>query len=1020
MYDKDISFPEIEEKVLEFWRRTDAFEKCKELSKDHKEYIFYDGPPFATGLPHYGHLLGGTVKDTIGRFAFQQGFRVDRRFGWDCHGLPVEYEIDKKLKITDRKQVLEMGIDKYNEECKGIVMKYSKEWERTVERMGRWVDFADGYRTTDSSFMESTWFIFKSFFEKNKIYRGYKVMPFSTACKTPLSNFEANQNYKDTSDPSILVSFPLCNKFKGLSAEMVAWTTTPWTLPSNCLLIINESFNYSLVEYNGRNLILHEERVAEYFKNAKIIEVFKGTELLNLEYSPPFKFYESLRSRGFFRIISAEFVSCGNGTAVVHCAPGFGEEDYNTCVSNGLIDENGEAPCPVDENGCFTLEPYAGIYIKDLDPIIIKDIKDKILMKGRIIHSYPFCWRSDTPLIYRLVPNWFIKVKEARDSLLKNNELINWIPEDIKYKKFHNWLEQCRDWAVGRNRFWGTPIPIWATPDYSSLICVGSLAELEKLSGSKVTDLHREYVDEIIIRKDGKEYRRVEEVLDCWFESGSMPYSQGHWPFSTQTSGDVGNFDSLEPPRVADFIGEGIDQTRGWFYTLHVISTLLFDRPAFKNVLVFGIVLSENGTKMSKRLKNYPDPHEIFDELGADSLRLYLINSPVVLAENLRFSRAGVVEITKNLLIPWRNSLCFFMDCCKLSKTNCSLNSTHLMDAWIACSVSNLNCSLKEAGNTLCLNKVAPLALKFIDDLSNWYIRIGRERLRSGEGILGFVLIEFATLMAPFVPFFSEYSYQAVKTQLAGNNWPVSVHHRMFSESARSAHPFEKAKNVIEGIRQMREKLRIKLKRPLKCATIVASTEHINLLTEFETIVKQECNILKINYEEEIKYQFRTAVKPLFEALKIEPASMKSKIKAIREMNEEKARDLLSGPIDINGTKIERKEVILEREFIGIDGPEQVSRMFGEFGVILNLCVDNEIEDLTEAREFFSFVQKQRKAAGLKIEDDVAVWIEAEEIRRIVGQIYPDVQFGKSGQVVGASEYIHKGTNYRVELFRML
>lgn len=1011
MYSRNIHFPTAEEAVLEFWKKHDVFNKGKELSKDRKRYVFYDGPPFATGLPHYGHILSGTVKDTVGRFAYQQGYRVDRRFGWDCHGLPVEYEIDKKLGITDRQQVLSMGVDRYNDECKGIVMKYSSEWERTVSRMGRWVDFQNGYRTMDRSFMESTWFVFKQLFDHNKVYRGYKVMPFSTACKTPLSNFEANQNYKDVSDPSVLVAFPLKEPVNGRCVEMVAWTTTPWTLPANCLLLVNESYGYSVIEHKGRNLVLHESRVAEYFKGARVVDRLTGSDLLGREYAPPFGYFEELRSKGFFQVSSADFITSASGTAVVHCAPAFGEEDYRACVSKGLIEENGEAPCPVDENGCFVLEPYKGVYIKDLDKLILRDIKERILMNGRVVHSYPFCWRSDTPLIYRLVPNWFIRVKESCSELLVNNEKISWVPEDIKYKRFHNWLEQCRDWAVGRNRFWGTPIPIWATADFSDVLCVGSIRELEDLSGARIEDMHRQHVDKIVIRKDGKEYRRVDEVLDCWFESGAMPYAQDHWPFSSAEGS------SQDPPAnfPADFIGEGLDQTRGWFYTLHVISTLLFKQPAFRNVLVFGIVLAEDGRKMSKRLKNYPDPQAVFDKHGADSLRLYLISSPVVLADNLRFSEAGVMEITKTVLIPWYNSLSFYKESCSSSRLESSAvlqASDASMDGWIVSSFNNLCLALNKSVGSLHLNTVLGLALKFIDDLSNWYIRINRKRLREDGAVLGRVLVDFATVMAPFTPFFSEYSYQSIVG--SGGGWPLSVHHRMYPAATESSHPFEEAKSVIEAVRQMREKLRIKLKRPIRLARIVCGEAKRGAMDRFVELVKEECNLLEVQYAREEEYKYEVSVKPYFEELKQDMGTMKEKMAAIRKMNEEQVAELARGSASVDGVDLRRKDVLIERQFVGVEN----AAMFGDFGVILDVRVDQEINELTLAREFFSFVQKQRKAEGLRPEDDVGISVDNESVQNLISRIYPTVVFDNVGEIICETDYVDEDIRCHVVLFR--
>ncbi|KAI5151072.1 isoleucyl-tRNA synthetase [Enteropsectra breve] len=1017
MFGKNIQFPKAEEEVLKYWQETDAFNKCKELSKDKKDYVFYDGPPFATGLPHYGHILSGTIKDMIGRFMFQQDYRVDRRFGWDCHGLPVEYEIDKSLKITDRAQVLEMGIAKYNDECKSIVMKYSSQWKETVARMGRWADFDNGYKTMDKSFMESTWFIFKQLFNKNLVYRGYKVMPFSTACKTPLSNFEANQNYKDVHDPSVLISFPLLKPIKGLDVELVAWTTTPWTLPANCALIVNKDFVYSIFAHNNRYFVIHEDRQKVYFKDASVVATVTGAELVGCEYRQPFDYFEHLREKKFFRVYSADFVSDSNGTAIVHCAPAFGEEDHKTCIQHGLIEDNGNAPCPVDENGCFTLEPYKGIYIKDLDKIILKDIKDRVLMKESVMHSYPFCWRSDTPLIYKLVPNWFIRVKDAKDRLLKNNELINWVPADIKYKRFHNWLDQCRDWAVGRNRFWGTPIPIWVTEDFSDMICVGSVDELEALTGVRADDLHRQYIDDLVIEKNGKTYRRTEEVLDCWFESGSMPYSQDHWPFTEKD--DVKRLQELSLKNEflsknrfpADFIGEGIDQTRGWFYTLHVISTLLFDKPAFKNVICFGIVLAHDGKKMSKRLKNYPDPNDVFNKHGADSLRLYLISSPVVVAENLRFSEEGVAEITKNVLLPWYNSLSFFMDC---ELSNEEQAASH-MDEWIMASYRTFCERITNAGLTLQITQVLGHVLKFIDDLSNWYIRINRKQLRANGKMLGELLENFSIIMAPFTPFFSEYCYQSVMKRRNNSDAPQSVHHCMYPKATAATHSFEKTKDVIEAIRHMREKYTLKLKRPLNAVKIVADSQFLESVREYDEMLRSECNILAVEYEKEDKYSFKTTVKPCFEALRKDMATMKEKMKIIAKLGSTEIREICKhGNVAVSGCTISKDDVLIDKSFES----EENSKTFGSFGIILDVSENKTIRDMADAREFYSFVQKMRKSFGLIVADIVCVSLENKELADIVSAYYPEILFGASGKNMGSAEFEYNKERISVALFK--
>lgn len=622
-------------------------------------------------LPHplyyfiYRHILAGTIKDTVTRYATQTGHYVERRAGWDCHGLPVEFEIDKTLGITSRDQVLEMGIGTYNAHCRGIVTRYTSEWQTTVNRLGRWIDFENDYKTMNPDFMESVWWVFKQVFDKGLVYQGFKVMPYSTFCGTPLSNFEAGQNYKDVEDPACVVSFPVVGAADG--ASLLAWTTTPWTLPSNLALCVNESFEYLKIKdvKSGNVYFLMESRLVQIYPqmggkkwkaadNGKLFEVLqrlKGTELVGMQYEPLFDYFKE-RFPLAFRVISDAYVTSEGGTGIVHQAPAFGEDDFRVCLKHGVMTKQ-DVACPVDANGCFTDEvpEFKGRLVKEADEDICEHLKQagRLVNKAKYMHSYPFCWRSDTPLIYKVVPSWFVGVETFKDKLIKNNADTYWVPNFVKEGRFHNWLADARDWCVSRNRFWGTPIPIWANEEMTELVCIGSVAELEEKAGlpkGSVTDLHRESIDDIVIKgKDGQPLKRIDEVFDCWFESGSMPYAQHHYPFE--------NKERFEKGFPAHFIAEGLDQTRGWFYTLMVLSTALFDKPAFTNLIVNGMVLASDGKKMSKRLQNYPKPELVLNQYGADALRMYLINSPVVRAEPLKFKEEGVKGVVRDIMIPW-------------------------------------------------------------------------------------------------------------------------------------------------------------------------------------------------------------------------------------------------------------------------------------------------------------------------------------------------------------------------------
>lgn len=988
------------------------------MSEGRPAYTFIDGPPFATGLPHYGHILAGTIKDVVTRYASLNGFHVERKFGWDCHGLPVEYEIDKKCNITCKADVLKMGIPAYNAECRSIVSRYSQEWESTVRRMARWIDFKNDYKTMYPEFMESIWWVFKTLFEKGQIYRKYRVMPFSTACNTPLSNFEVALNYKDVQDPSLTLTCPLRgNVPEGFAgAAFLVWTTTPWTLPSNLALAVNPALEYVLFEdlregnaFKGAKLIALKDRLSAYYKDLKteirIISTFKGSDLVGLAYEAPFDCYVSRREvfPKTHTVLAADYVSAESGTGIVHQAPGFGEDDFNVCFDAGIITET-DVPCPVDEAGCYVApipetlrgEPLRGKYVKDADSWIIKDLEDRarVFVRTTLTHSYPFCWRSDTPLLYRTIPCWFVRVSNIIPQMLEASAATRWVPEFVQEKRFHNWLSQARDWAISRNRYWGTPIPLWANEDFSEIVCIGSIEELERLTGVQgIKDLHRESIDHLTIpSKDGKGVlRRVEEVLDCWFESGSVPYGQLHYPFE--------NKDKFEASFPYDFIGEGLDQTRGWFYTLVVLGTHLFGQSPFKNLICNGLVLAADGKKMSKRLKNYPEPGIIFEQHGADALRLYLINSPVVRAEPLKFREEGVKDVVKDVLLPWWNSYRFLAgqlpDDFKYDAE--ALKSENVMDRWILASLQSLLKTVRTEMEAYRLYAVLPPCLRFLESLTNMYIRFNRRRLK-GElvdedprgplNILFHVLLNFSLVMAPFAPLLSENIYQRLRAYINSTEQDNrSIHfldYPKVDESFVDA-GIERAvaalEQVIEAGRSLRKSRDIPLKTPLRGLTVVSvDAQFCEDVAGLQAYALDELNVrsLKIDQNEEaynVSYRATPNFKVLGMRLKKDLPKVQAALKALTQA--QLASFMANGVLEVAGHELNGDDLEVTRFLENVSSDSDVlAHCDSSIVVLLDCTEDAELKSEGLAREFVNRIQRLRKAAGLKASDSVGISVK--------------------------------------------
>ena len=768
------SLVNLEYSILKKWEDINILKCISEKMENDEEWKFLDGPPFATGLPHYGHILVSIIKriDTI--YKMMNGYKIDLRIGWDTHGVPIEMLVNNILKISSRKEIEDFGIDQYNTICRNQVLKCASDWKNMFKRIGRFADTDNTYMTMDKNFMESVWWIFSQLYKKNFIYQAYKIMPYSTVCQTPFSNFEANQNYLEVEDPSIIVSFKLKNENK----YFLAMTTTPWTLPSNMALCLNPNMYYVEAEYKDKIYIVSEKYAIN--KEMKIIKKMKGFDLSDIEYEEPIKTNNEKYIFTRKTLLDSYIKDTDDNPAIVHLSPAYGEDDFRICIQNKLCDSKNSKKNildPINEEGKFIETDFKGFYFKDADKKIIEILKEKNLLfeNKKIKHSYPYCWRSNTPLIYKLVSSWFIDVKKIKNVLITRNTQINWIPNFIGEKKFHNMLECLEDWCIGRTRIWGTPIPIWISDDGQEIICIESTKHLEELTGIVVKDLHREHIDNIKIpsSKNKGFLKRIDEVFDCWFESGSMPFAQNHYPFSGK--------DIFDKEYIADFITESTDQTRGWFYTLLVLSTALMDKIPFKNVIVTGIINGKDGKKMSKSKGNYPDPNIVLDKYGADSISLYFMSSPVVKAESINFNETNIQNITSRIITPYLNILKFCIE--KLNiytlRTGKNINTfnynnlTNIIDKWIINETAKVIKKVNLEMNNYQLNHVYDALCVYIDQLSNWYLKLNREILKGpfssltsdqdqweqSLSVLKTILLDLTILLTPFTPFIAEHGY---------------------------------------------------------------------------------------------------------------------------------------------------------------------------------------------------------------------------------------------------------------------
>lgn len=986
-----VHFPDLERAVLELWDRLDAFPESVAMRPVDNEYVFYDGPPFPTGSPHFGTLLASVIKDMVPRYWTMRGYRVERRFGWDTHGLPIEMQVEKQLGISGPKEIADFGIDRFNEACRALVNTNTESWRRVIRRVGRWVDMDNDYKTMDTPFMESVWWVFRQLWDRGLVYRDFKVLPYSWGAATPLSNFEAGLEYRDTDDPSIVVRFPLSEATGPLEPgdDLLIWTTTPWTLPGNMALAVGPEIDYVRIDEGGHRFWVAEDRVDAYWKERPRVSArAKGSELAGASYTPPFDYFLKEKENGAFRVVASEHVTTTEGTGLVHLAPAYGEADFltlNAAGLNVLVD-------PVDAQGRFTdqVPDVAGLNIKDADHTLIGLLKEKGLLvrNDRIRHSYPFCYRTFTPLMYKAIPTWFVRVEDKRERLVELNETIHWVPDYVGSRRFGNWLEGARDWAVSRNRYWGSCLPVWECPNGHE-VCIGSIDELEAFSGVRLNDLHKHFVDPVTFPcpECSATMTRVPEVLDSWFEAGSMPYGQLHYPFENRA-----RFEETFP---AQFIAEGLDQTRGWFYTLHVLACALFDTPAFRNCVVNGLVLGSDGRKMSKSVKNYADPVEVLDQFGADALRAFLINSPVLRAEPYRFTNDGVREVVRTVLLPLWNTYSFFTTYAEADGINLAdLNGAAPprdraeIDRWILSVLQSLIDDVTRQMEGYYLYNVVPPILGFVDDLTNWYVRRSRRRFWrtrdeddrdkiSAFATLYEVITTFVAALAPVLPFVSEHIYQDFVARL-DSSATRSVHHRSFPNPDEGLIDREletsmaAVREVVRLGHGLRKHHQLKVRRPLATVTVITHDDaRREAIRTHADLIAEELNVKKVLVAETGRGLVHLSAKPDFRKLgpRLGPRMREAAV-AIASLSEEQIEHLANGGgFEVAGTTITGGDLVIERR--PVEGTVVASAE--DLAVALDLETNQDLEAEGLAREVVSRIQQMRRESGLEVTDRIRV-----------------------------------------------
>ena len=979
--DPQPQFPQLETDVLAFWDADGTFEASIEQRSrgvnGYNEYVFYDGPPFANGLPHYGHLLTGFVKDAVPRYHTMRGKRVERRFGWDCHGLPAEAEAERQLGISGRQAITDYGIDKFNEYCKVSVLQYTSDWERYVTRQARWVDFSNDYKTLDTSYMESVMWAFKTLYDKGLIYMGFRVLPYSWALETPLSNTETRMDdaYKQVQDPALTVAFTMDDGDK-----ILAWTTTPWTLPSNLALAVAPDVTYVRVRHGDSVYVLAKDRLGAYereLEGAEIVGEVQGSALVGRAYKPLFPYFADQPNA--FRILSGDFVTTADGTGVVHMAPGFGEDDQRVCRDNGI-----DLVVPVDSRGCFTAEvpDYEGTLVFDANPLVIKALKERgvVLRHETYDHAYPHCWRTGKPLIYKAVSSWFVDVTKIKSRMVELNQSITWVPEHLRDGSFGKWLENARDWTISRNRFWGSPIPVWMSddPTYPRIDVYGSVAELERDFGTTVTELHRPHVDDLVRPNPddptGKSMmRRVPEVLDCWFESGSMPFAQVHYPFENQEW-----FDQHYP---GDFIVEYIGQTRGWFYTLHVLATALFDKPSFSTCVSHGIVLGADGQKMSKSLRNYPDPMGVFDTHGADAMRWYLLSSSILRGSDFAVTEEGIRDTVRQVMLPIWNSWYFLTLYANAAgkQGRVRTDSTNVVDRYIFAKLNRTISLVTTSMDTYDLFEACQQIREFLDALTNWYIRRSRDRFWAGDDdaidTLHTVMTVLCRLAAPLLPLVTENVYRGLTGERSVHltDWP-----RVDEVPADDAlvTTMDRVRDVCSTTLSLRKAKSRRVRLPL--ASITVAAPNATALEEFSSIITDEVNARLVTFSSDVAGVAREELQVIPAALgpRLGPNTQKV-IGAVKRGEWEKT----STGVRAGGVDLEPHEDALKlvADTSGNDDAASAALGDGNGVVIVDLSLNDDLLAEGTARDIVRAVQQARRDAALDVSDRISLTLGLDD-----------------------------------------